>query len=519
MEKEVEKKENLESISIDEIFNDVFYSKDSFRNDLMGISNSDVNIEFGEWETNYQQMLSWSIYNTIYDSSWVARTAINKISSNMVSDLVVNTQEEPHKIEKFIKEFNKHKKELIQLLRETLKFGGAVSAMIIDGHLSNTEEPLNVSSIKKGSKLSLYTRDRWIGLEPSQEQTGYEALGTSDFLKPKYYKFNFLNENKEDDSIKFHCSYVLRCENRQASNYTKKIVHGWGVPELFHVLTELKRNETIKGATAKLITKCLIEIIKTHGMRGLSSGLDGSSNKNALRKEIENRIAAVTKLRNINNISFMDVNDEYQQFQFQNFTGLADVFDRQRRETCGAFEIPEIIVYGGVDNTGIVFQKDGSYSPEIEVYNLSLQSRRTETLHAVVDKFFPILWRIANGEDLPEDFTYEFLSPFKESEASKLERTNMVINASEKLFRLGVYSSKDIAKEVRQYSKQTGFGTNITNDIIESLSDERKSDRGNENNAQNNDISEENDKETLKIQSKVAKKQFNNIRKGKGKGG
>jgi hypothetical protein len=93
-------------------------------------------------------------------------------------------------------------------------------------------------------------------------------------------------------------------------------------------------------------------------------------------------------------------------------------------------------------------------------------------LRPILDKLLPILWRIANGKTMPEGTTYEFIPIFKESQTAKLERATLVINNSKTLFEMGVFSPKDVAVEVRQYSKQTGFGTNLTDEKINSLSED-----------------------------------------------
>ena len=210
------------------------------------------------------------------------------------------------------------------------------------------------------------------------------------------------------------------------------------------------------------------------GVRGLFSGISGDLGSGNIesQQELQGRIKAVTDYRNFNNLSFLDKNDEYQQFQFGNMAGLADILEQQRRATSGAMEIPEMILYGSADVKGLIFQKDRSTSPEIEIYQQILNNKQEYVLKPIMNKLLPILWRIANGTDMPEGTTYQFLPVFKESQTAKLERASLVVNNVEKLLNMGVFSPQDAGVEIRQFSKTTGFGTNLTDDKISKLSDE-----------------------------------------------
>jgi phage-related protein (TIGR01555 family) len=323
--------------------------------------------------------------------------------------------------------------------------------------------------------LTLYTRDRWNGLQ-WEGTAGYEAIGTDDFGKHEFYKFYITGDTgKNIDHIKFHHSHVLRCGNRAPVKFTQYQLAGWDLPEGQHIIGELARDETTRASIASLISKSLVEVIKMPGIRGLFSGISGdlgSSNVES-KNELENRIRAAVEYRNFNNLSFLDKEDEYQQFQLGGvMTGLADILEQQRRATSGAMEIPEMILYGSADKKGLIFQKDGTQSPEIEIYQQTINSKQDYILRPILDKLLPILWRIANGKTMPEGTTYEFIPIFKESQTAKLERATLVINNSKTLFEMGVFSPKDVAVEVRQYSKQTGFGTNLTDEKINSLSED-----------------------------------------------
>ncbi len=449
---------------------------DGFGNPRLKVGNADANITWSKWQYT-RTFLDWFLWTTLYTQSWVFRNGVDKKSDASVADLEIASDADPTDINNVITLYDFYKSDLKYLLKQGMIYGGAASAMLIEGNMFDTESELEVSKIKKGAKMSLYTKDRWQGLQ-WEDTAGYEALGTHDFGKHKFYKFYITGDTGENiEFTKHHYSRVLRCGNRAAVQFTKYQLTGWDLPEGQHLLDELTRDETTRAAIASLLSKALIEVIKMPGVRGLFSGISGDLGAQSIssRQELEGRIKAVTDYRNFNNLSFLDKEDEYQQFQLANISGLADILAQQRRATSGAMEIPEMILYGSADTKGLIFQQDGSSTPEIEIYQQILNNRQDYILRPIMDKLLPVLWRIANGKDMPEGTTYNFLPVFKESQTAKLERAGLVVNNAEKMKNMGVFSAKDVAVEIRQFSKSTGFGTNLTDEIINSLPDDRMS--------------------------------------------
>jgi uncharacterized protein len=446
---------------------------DGFSNSRMKIGQADQNMIFSKW-TFERTFLDWMLWTTLYTQSWVFRNAIDKKSDSTVADIEIESDAEPTEINNVIAYYDKLKSDLKHLLKQAALYGGAASALLIEGQMFDTESELDVRKIKKGSKMSLFTRDRWQGLQ-WEETAGYEALGTSDFGKHKFYKFQITGDTGQNiETLKFHHSRVLRCGNRPAPQFVKYQLTGWDLPEGQHMIDELTRDETTRASIASLVAKALIEVVKMPGIRGLFSGISGDLGaiNSQNQTELESRIKAVVDYRNFNNLSFLDKEDEYQQFQLTAITGLADILQQQRRATSGATEIPEMILYGSSDTKGLIFQSDGTHAPEIEIYQQTLTNRSEYILRPILDKLLPVIWRIANGTDMPEGTTYQFLPIFKESQTIRLERAGIVINNVEKSINLGIMSPKDGAEELRQHAKQTGFGTNLTDDKIAKLSEE-----------------------------------------------
>lgn len=450
---------------------------DSFYNERMKIGGNDQNIAHSRWLYE-RDFLNWALWTTLYNQSWVFRNAVDKKSDATVSDIEIESEANPTEINNVLAKYEYYKTDLKYLMRQAMIYGGAAAMMLIEGFTGESQlaEAIDITTIPKDAKLSLYTRDRWNGLA-WEGTAGLEALGTKDFMKHKYYIFQLTGDTGQSISngIKVHHANALRCGNRPPTKYTSYQLAGWDLPEGHHVIEELTRDETTRASVASLISKSLIEVLKMPGIRGLFSGISGdlgdSNTSVSSKKELQGRIKAVTDYRNFNNLSFMDKEDEYSQFQFNGFSGLADIMEQNRRMVAGAVEIPEMVLYGSTDIKGLLFTKEGATAPEIEVYEQILNNKRDAVLRPMMDKFLPILWRIANGTDMPEGTTYHFLPTFKESQTAKIERAGMIISSIERLVGIGVFSPRDAGVEVKQFSKQTGFGTNLTDDLINKLSD------------------------------------------------
>lgn len=492
--------------------------RDQFTNTQMKIGNADLNINEGGWDYE-RNFLNWFLWTKLYNESWVFRNGIDKKSDATVSELEIDSTAEPTEIDNVIVEYQKHVSDLKYLLSQSAVYGGAASLMLIEGFINeeHMKEELDISRIPKGAKMSLLTRDRWNGLQ-WEGKAGLEALGTSDFKSFKYYKFYMQGEqdtsnNKDDKDVflKAHFSYVLKGRNRKATTYTRYQLSGWDMPEGHHMLTELRRDETIRGSAASLVAKSLLEVVKMAGIRGLISGIAGNvgGDNGSSAQELEARIAGISNYRNFNNLVFMDEKDEYEQFQFNGFAGIADILQQQKKFTAGAMEIPELILYGSMETKGLMFMDDGSLGPEIEIYQQMLNNRQDYILRPIMDKLIRVLWRIANGTDMPEGTTYKFLPVFKESQTAKLDRTKVLVETMDIALKNGSISPKVAAQEYRQLSKQTGVFTNLTDDIINKMSDEPISNEEIKANAQKD---KENEKEIVKKDNEKLKKDNKNLK-------
>lgn len=470
----MENKTDEELIKIlDTEFASIF--KDGFTNSVLGLGTANAGETAATWQPSNLFYDPYTL-RIVYESSWVFRNAISKKSAAIVGDLTIMSSDNAENEEKVKGVYENLKPALRELISSALIYGGAAGLMMIENHITESafDRGLDIEDIEKGLKMSIYSRDRWFGLGYEGVAPTAETLGTSDFMKPEYYDFAMHAQTGTPDTetkLSAHYSYVLRAEGRQAVGLTKEYLHGWGMPELIHVFNELKRDENMRATAASIMSKSLIEVFKMSGIRNAFAALEGgnsSTNKGA-STQVGSRLNAILKFRGANNISFIDREDEYAQFQYSAMTGIADMLHQQRKFTAGALETPEMILYGSADKKGLEFQGEGKSSPEVEIYQQTIDARREEIFKPVMDKLLPIIWKMATGNEMPEKTTYSFDPIFKDNKTEVANRLKTIVDVLKELREMGVYTHEMVLRELKNRSKELMIGSNIDEAYIDEI--------------------------------------------------
>ena len=493
-----------------------FSQPHGFNNTQMRLGASDDGLSQSEWVYN-RNFLNWKMWTTMYETSWVFRNGIDMKANASVTDISIETSgATPSEIDQVVLAMRRLSPDMKHLVGQGMVYGGAAAAILIDDVLDDILDgkSLDMNKIKKGSKISLYIRDRWNGLSWEGKAT-FSAIGTSDFNKPMTYVFSMVDDDKTEDKndhanmgenenqVNIHHDYVLRCENRKPTKYTSYQLNGWGLPEGHHLLQELQRDATTRATIASLVKKSLIEVFHMAGIRGLFSGMSGMAegDNSGATAEMQARLESITRFRDINNASFLDKEDEYKQFQFSAFAGLADILHQQRKATSGAMQIPEMLIYMSADQKGLIFTDDGP-SPEIEVFQTVITDKQDKDVRPIMDKILPIVWKATLGTDIPDDISYTFLPIFQESKKMRMDRAEVVVDMVTSLVEGGIISPQMAAIEIKEQAKSTGFGTNFTDEYINTLPDKtidiyEEGDNDDDNNS-NNDNKETKTKTKVK---------------------
>lgn len=430
----------------------------SFNNSYLKFGLSDKGLSSSEY---YQDMvtLDRATITSVYHSSWIFRRIIDKVAQDMWSaGITIEGDIPPEGLARVQKRLSRLKSDCIWATQQARLYGGAASLIMVNDQAESLEEPLDLTKIKKGSAIQLWTTDRWWGLSTSTEKvTNYKSR---DFNTPKYYEFciDDINEHKSSNTnIRVHHSRVLRWVNRRSVRLINTLLQGWGISELEHIYQDLMLHENAKYATSSLLDKTLLEIVKVEGLRGVMQGLGLGSQ--AQEQELATQMAGLNNFR-MNSTVLLDKENDYTQFA-ANFSGVSDILTTQEDFLAGAAEMPKVLLFGETKG-GLT-----SDSPaEMEFYAQTILGKSEEMLRPVLDKLLPVILA-CEGIQIPNNLDYDFESIAGITQEKQLSLLNGTLQAVTAAVEGGYMTHETGLQEIQQVQKVTGFGTNITDRDIE----------------------------------------------------
>ena len=420
---------------------------DHYGNTLAAVGTNDKVESF----TNYgysNDTLNWTLWLALYNDSWVFRRAIDKPSTDEVNcGITLHGKSDFNKVYKTL---DKLRPELTDLLKWGKLFGGAIAVMMFDGLKDEDYSKALVKSQIKGKRIRLYVTDRWYGC--AQSTSMVRSMRDIDFGKPMYYEVTFANGK----SFRVHHSYVLRYENRSAPPLIKRgQLMGWGYAEGAHIINELARDDQLKSSITSLVNKSLIEVIKMSGMRGVFMGTD-KGNMQQLRKRLE----MVNWGRTYNSLTFLDKDDEYQQYQLTGLSGLAELLEKNMWQIAAALEMQGIL-YG---------ELKGGLSTDTEAkanYATTIKNRCDADYRPVLHKLLLILFIVYDIHDTP-DFDFNSLNRNEENKV-KVESIKALSAMLNDLVTNGIISKFQYAQSIKDYMNNDAINLTITDEHLNKL--------------------------------------------------
>ena len=423
------KEKILDLVSKSTVINDTTI-KDRYGNQLSSIGENDVAKTF----TNYgfsADTLDWPLWLALYNDSWVFRRAIDKPAQDEIAaGFTIHGNNDYSKVYKL---YNKNKSQLTDLLRWGALFGGSIAVFLFD-NISNEElaQPLNKEKIK-GHTFKLYVTDRWYGIAPSVSNL-VENMKDIDFGKPKYYDIVMADGTQ----WKVHHSYVLRYEHRTAPNLIKNgYLQGWGYAEGSHIINELARDDQLKSSITSLVNKALIEVIKMAGMRGVFMGTDVGSTQ-----QLQKRLEMVNWGRTFNSLTFLDKDDDYQQYQMTGLSGLSELLEKNMWIVSAALEMQGVL-FG--DLKGGLSQESDAWRR----YSQTIYNRCDTYYRPIVQKYLTIVYIICDIEETP-DFDFDYLDK-DERNNQKVQGINNLSQMLVNLNQNGIISKYQFASTIKDY--------------------------------------------------------------------
>ena len=439
---------NLHSDKINELIKDSNVIKDAYSNSFTG-AGTDNSIESF---TNYgysNDTLNYPLWLCLYNDSWVFKKAIDKPSQDMIkSGFTLHGNSDYSRIYQL---YNRYKSDLTHLLMWGALFGGSVAVFQFEGFTNEDYmKPLNKKRIKN-AKFKLYVTDRWYGGFARTDKM-VTNMRDIDYGKPYYYDITFPNGK----TFTVHHSYVLRYEHRAAPPLIKNgQLQGWGYAEGAHILNELSRDDQLKSAITSLVNKSLIEVVKMSGMRGVFMGSD-KGNEAQLRKRLE----MVNWGRNYNSLTFLDKDDDYQQYQMSALGGLADIMEKNMWLIAAALDMPGVL-YGELK--GGLSQDTDAY----EHYSDVIEDRCNTYYRPVLNKFLKILFIITDTKG-EVDFDFNPLAAGTKNK-QKIDTVAALSNVLSNLNSNKVISKYQYGLSIQNFLNKNVIDLNITDEYLNKL--------------------------------------------------
>lgn len=425
--------------------------KDAYGNSLLDIGNNNEAEKFSNYSfTN--DTLNWPLWLALYNENWVFKRVIDKPSQDEIrcGITLLGTYDKS----KVLRQLNLYKDNLIELRMWSRLFGGSIACMMFDTFNDDDYKlPLssNIEKIKKAKTMKLYVVDRWYGVSPSYDIT-VSDMSNTDYGKPKFYEITMA----DGKTYKYHHDYVIRSEGRTAPKLIKNgMLQGWGYSEGAHIFNELMRDDKLKSSVQSLINKSLIEVIKMSGMRGVFMGAD-KQNEDQLRKRLE----MVNWGRNFNSLTFLDKDDEYTMNTFSGLSGLSDILQQNMWQIAAAVEMQGIL-FGDLKNG---FSVDTN---ALERYDEVIQGYCESNVRAIYEKLLKVIF-IMDGINEKIDFTFNSLL-MKQHQDEQMENLSKFIDLTDKLINDGVFTTKQAAKAIQNYTNKGIIDLAITDEMIDKL--------------------------------------------------
>jgi len=413
--------------------------------------------EMVRFSYNYWELI------TLFRNHWISRRIVETPAIDMVrawpkltSDI---DSEDLTKIDRAIRRTNT-KNQVQTAITWARLFGGAGALIVIDGQERDLEEPLDLDSIPLGGYKGLSPFDRWAGIMPEGEICT-DPSRPLDFNKPEHYTVTPTG----GASFKVHSSRVLRFTGPEVPTPEREAQTWWGISVLEPIYEDIRKYDSMSFNILSLTYRANILGMKFPDLASLLSGL-GSSQKAS--QGFEQRMYNINHLISNQSLVPLPADGGIESTQYS-FGGLAEVFQLFQLALSGGSQIPVTRLWGRT-YTGL-----GAAREQDEMlYEEKIASDQTQGMIPQLEKLYPVICMSELGE-VPDDLDLLCPSIRVLDEKEKGEMAKNIVDVSTVLLNSGIMSPRIVAQEVKQSSDITGFGTNLTDEFIETLSDKVQS--------------------------------------------
>lgn len=396
---------------------------------------------------------SYNLMNSLYRNSWLVRRIIDVVPRDMLKNWIdIESDITPEEVDKLQKAFRKNllKQSLCKGLSWGRLYGGAAGLMMIEGQEDILETPLDIDTVMPGDFKGLLVVDRWSGVYPQLELIN--DINSPEFGLPEYYLFQNYAQNEE---YKVHHSRIIRFEGMQLPEWEKQAETYWGMSVVENVYEEIKKRDNTSANIAGLIFLSNLRVLKIEDLGQLLSATDKKA-----QQDFYSVIQAMNYLQSNFGMYVMSKDDDFQQFNIANYSGLNELYKSFMYDAAGAADIPVTILYhqspGGLNATG---------ESDLTIYYDRIKQEQEAHLRPALEKLLPVLCMSELGY-IPDDIQIEF-NPIEIPNEKEL--ADVIKSKTESILAFhdrGIISDKTALMEAKELGDGNGMFSNITDEDI-----------------------------------------------------
>ena len=399
---------------------------------------------------------------TLYRNHWISRRIIDGPAKDMVRTWpTILTELEPgdtDKIEKTIRR-TATKQKVLEALKWARLFGGAGCLMVIDGHENRLEEPLSLDEVELGAYKGLIPFDRWVGIQPDGPVSEDYSKPT-EFNLPKHYTVSAAG----GQMFKVHASRILRFCGPTVPTPEREAQTYWGISVLEPAYEEIRKRDNLSWNVLSLTFRANLISWEDDNLSQMLSG--ANINQKALQA-FQQRMGAMNSMLSNQSMLITPKGGDLKSINYT-FSGLSDVMQQFQMDIAGAAEMPVTRLFGRTI-TGLGQSNDA----DERFYEEKIAMDQEQELRPQLSKLYDVICMSEIGE-VPEDLDLDFPSVRVLTEEEKGDLASKTTGNIVSLANSGFMDKSTGMKEIQQQSKITGFGTNITNDVIEKAQQEEE---------------------------------------------
>lgn len=399
--------------------------------------------------TRVHTLLEW-----IHRGSWLGGVAVDLVADDMTrAGIEVLSTMDPKDLEKL-------DRALIRLgiwsgdnsvnagIKWGRLYGGAIGVFLVDGQRAET--PLNVDRIGKNGFRGLLVLDRWM-CEPSLNDLVSE-LGPH-LGQPKYYRVTADSPVLARQQV--HYSRIMRFNGIGLPYWQRLQENLWGESVIERLYDRMVAFDSATQGAAQSVYKSHIRTYKMKGLHDLVA--EGGDAETVAVRYVE----MMRRFQGVEGITLLDAEDDMVVVRAGGMEGIGDALIQFGQQLAGALQIPLVRLFGqspaGLNSTG---------ESDLRTYYDGINQQQEQMLRTPMERILRMT-ALSEGIQVDDDLTFRFRPLWQLTEAQKSEVFARDAETLGDLEERGILPLPVVLRELRQSSRVTGRGSNITDEMID----------------------------------------------------